>query len=88
MKSDKKWRVTFVVLTGLIVGASVHAKKPDDVDVLGTCKADCPNAKNNAEAHECVERKAKIRPSYKKTKCWEVNEEYEELIKVQIPSKK
>lgn len=86
MKNNVPSALMFLAIAFLF-GNAAEAKKPDEVDVVTACKADCPDAKNNAEAHECVERKAKIRPSFKKTKCWEVNEEYEELVKAASSSK-
>lgn len=80
-------RILMMLAIAFFIGNVAEAKKPDDVDVVNACKTDCPEAKNNAEAHECVERKAKIRPSFKKTKCWDVNEEYEQLVKDASPKK-
>lgn len=84
MKNSIPKVLTLLAIT-FLVGNVAEAKKADDVDVVTACKSDCPEAKNNAEAHECVERKAKIRPSFKKSKCWDVNEEYEELVKGASP---
>ncbi len=81
MVREKMGQAVLVMTVAFFVSSqTAQAKKPDDVNVVMACKADCPDAKNNAEAHECAERKGKIRPSFKKTKCWEVNEEYEQLI--------
>jgi hypothetical protein len=73
----KKNIVAGFLLMQFVLNATTIASNSREVDVLAACKTDCPDSKTNAEAHECVERKAKIRPSFKKTKCWEVNEEYE-----------
>ena len=80
MKSKTLGYITLFAIMGLVAIPAAQAKKADDVDVVTACKTDCPEAKKNAEAHECVEKKAKIRPSFKKTKCWEINEEYEQLV--------
>jgi len=72
--------IALFAVMGFIATPAAQAKKAEDVDVVTACKADCPEAKNNAEAHECAEKKGKIRPSFKKSKCWEVNEEYEQLV--------
>lgn len=86
MKGTTLGYIALFAIMGFIAMPVAQAKKADDVDVVTACKADCPEAKNNAEAHECVEKKAKIRPSFKKTKCWEVNEEYEQLVQA-VPAK-
>lgn len=83
---SNKLTMMFVAALSLGVSVTTYAKKPEDVDVVAACKAECPEAKTNAEAHECAERKGKIRPSFKKTNCWTINEEYEVLI--QAPAKK
>lgn len=79
--------ISLLYVAHLVAAPSAQTKKPENVDVVAACKSDCPDAKSNAEAHECAERKGKIRPTFKKTKCWEVNEEYEELVKGAAPSK-
>ena len=68
-------KVLMLLAIVLFVEIAAEAKKSDEGDVVSACKADCPEARNNVEAHECVERKEKIRPSLKKTKCGEVYEE-------------
>jgi hypothetical protein len=47
------------------------------VSLVATCKADCPKAKTDEEAHKCVEKKGRLNKDFRKSKCWEVNEEYE-----------
>lgn len=70
----------FVISMVTISTISLAQKKPSDFDVVTACKKHCPDAKTNAEAHECAERKGKIRKSFKKTNCWDVNEQYEKVI--------
>lgn len=45
--------------------------------VVTACKADCPKAKTDEEAHKCAEKKGRLNKEFRKSKCWEVNEEYE-----------
>jgi len=51
-------------------------------DLVKICKKDCPDVKTNADAHECVEDKAKGEggEAFKKTKCWLENEKYEKMV--------
>lgn len=49
----------------------------ETVSLMATCKADCPKAKTDEEAHKCVEKKGRLNKEFRKSKCWEVNEEYE-----------
>lgn len=71
------------VLTGLAVvfsGALAVAQtsKEESVgSVVAACKSDCPKAKSDEEAHKCAEKKGRLNKDFRKTKCWEVNEEYE-----------
>lgn len=46
-------------------------------NLVATCKADCPKAKTDEEAHKCAEKKGRLNKEFRKSKCWEVNEEYE-----------
>lgn len=87
MKSTTLGYLMLFAIMSFIAMPAAQAKKADDVDLVASCKTDCPEAKNNAEAHECAERKGKIRPSFKKTKCWEINEEYEQLVQAAAPAK-
>jgi len=72
--------VLLLLVSALLPVDFATAAKPDDMDIVTVCKELCPDAKNNAETHECVERKAKIRKSVKQSKCWEENEKYEKLV--------
>lgn len=47
------------------------------ISLVETCKADCPKAKSDEEAHKCVEKKGRLNKEFRKSKCWEVNEAYE-----------
>ncbi|MBX9767486.1 MAG: hypothetical protein K2X47_09470 [Bdellovibrionales bacterium] len=49
----------------------------DAVNVQEACKQDCPDAKDNPEAHKCAENKGRLNKAFRKSKCWEVNEKYE-----------
>lgn len=46
-------------------------------NLVATCKADCPKAKTDEETHKCAEKKGRLNKEFRKSKCWEVNEEYE-----------
>ena len=77
-----KLRIIFTVLTltTAFAKADPYLKKANKIKLVDACKSHCKKAKTNAETHECAERKGKIRKSFRKTNCWMVNEEYEELI--------
>lgn len=49
----------------------------DSASLVTTCKADCPKARTDEEAHKCAEKKGRLNKEFRKSKCWEVNEEYE-----------
>jgi len=63
-----------------VLFADKYLDEANKIKLVDVCKKHCPNAKTNAETHECAERKGKIRKSFKKTKCWDINEKYEDLI--------
>lgn len=67
----------------VIVSPNSYANKETKKlpDLVKICKKECPDVKNNAEAHECVEDKAKGEggEAFKKTKCWHENEKYERM---------
>ena len=67
------------LVTATLMGAN-FLEQAEKVPVVSACKKHCPEAKTNAEAHECAERKGKIRKSFRKTNCWDVNEKYEDLM--------
>lgn len=52
------------------------------------CKADCPKAKTNDEAHKCAEKKGRLNKEFRKSKCWEINEEYEKKVAAAKTEKK
>lgn len=63
-----------------VVAKDAAKKLPDLVKI---CKKECPEAKNNNEAHECAEDRAKDAKGeeFKKSKCWIENEKYEVMVK-------
>ena len=48
--------------------------------LVTACKADCPKAKTDEETHNCAEKKGRLNKEFRKSKCWEVNEEYEKKV--------
>lgn len=67
-----------VLITSMALFISCSLYAQEKIDVVAACKADCPTAKDNAEAHKCAEKKGRLNKAFKKSKCWEVNEKYEE----------
>lgn len=66
------------VISGMVLsltGAQAEEKK--EFNLVEVCKKDCPTAKTDEDAHKCVEKLARLNKSFKKTKCWEVNEKFE-----------
>ncbi len=65
----------------LLVALSLFVFAPSfgetNFDVVGACKSECPKAKTNDEAHKCAEKKGRLNKEFKKSKCWDVNEQYE-----------
>ena len=56
--------------------------------VVEACKADCPKAKTDEDAHKCAEKKGRLNKEFRKSKCWEVNEEYEKKVAAEKEGKK
>lgn len=81
MTLSKALTATFVLSSLALLSTSAHAKEKAKLpDLVKTCKKDCPDAKNNNEAHECAEDKAKADgEKFKKSKCWIENEKYETM---------
>ncbi len=72
----KKWIIVLGV-SGLLaagVGFSAEQKKFNLVEV---CKKDCPTAKTDDEAPKCADQMGRLNKAFKKSKCWEINEQYE-----------
>ena len=71
--------LAFLQTTAVLAAEKTKATMPDLVKI---CKKESPDAKNNNEAHECAEDKAKDTDgeTFKKSKCWIENEKYEKMI--------
>ena len=65
----------FGFILASLTASAVDEKK--DFNLVETCKKDCPTAKTDEEAHKCAEKMGRLNKSFKKSKCWEVNEQYE-----------
>lgn len=61
----------------MLVAGIAQAQEPTTSTLTDVCKKDCPQAKTDEEAHKCAERKGRLNKDFRKSKCWEVNEEYE-----------
>ena len=59
-----------------IPAASVAAETAQGA-LAAACRKDCPKAKSDEEAHRCAEKKASLNKDFKKSQCWDLNEEYE-----------
>ncbi len=68
-----------LVALGLSLGISgaFAEEQKKDFKLVETCKKDCPTAKTDEDAHKCAEKLGRLNKSFKKSKCWEVNEQYE-----------
>tara|TARA_B110001454_G_scaffold219192_1_gene251169 strand:+ start:55181 stop:55426 length:246 start_codon:yes stop_codon:yes gene_type:complete len=74
--------MSFSILRGLVIAAMMLTLSPsafaeEKFDLVSVCKKDCPKAKNNEEAHKCAEKIGRLNKEFRKSKCWEVNEQYE-----------
>lgn len=70
-------RLFFVIGLAMILAHTSAFANESAVSLVEICKADCPKAKSDEEAHKCVEKKGRLNKEFRKSKCWEVNEEYE-----------
>ncbi|HMN67487.1 MAG TPA: hypothetical protein PKC28_03015 [Bdellovibrionales bacterium] len=61
----------------MVASAADNAATKPAHDVMAACKAECPQAKSNDDAHKCAEKKGRLNKEFRKSKCWEVNEEFE-----------
>lgn len=79
-----------LVMLGLTFSFSqFQAFASEEVTALvEACKADCPKAKTNEEAHKCAEKKGRLNKEFRKSKCWEINEEYEKSVASKEEDKK
>lgn len=71
----KKILMAFGLTTGLLI-TNVFADEATD-NLVKHCQQHCKKAKTPEKIHKCVEKKARLNKSFRKTKCWEVNEIFE-----------
>lgn len=63
---------------GLVLAISTAtAEEKKKFNLVEMCKKDCPTAKTDEEAHKCAEKMGRLNKGFKKSKCWEINEQYE-----------
>lgn len=69
----------FVVTVGFALSFNLVTAFANEnaANLVAVCKEDCPKAKTDEEAHKCAEKKGRLNKEFRKSKCWEVNEEYE-----------
>ena len=76
-----------VIALGLIAGfMTTNALAEDATDDLvkkfvKSCQEYCKKTKTPEKIHKCIEKKGRLNKSFRKTKCWEVNEIYEKKDK-------
>ncbi|MAV91135.1 MAG: hypothetical protein CL676_06910 [Bdellovibrionaceae bacterium] len=75
----KKLFIAFGLLTGLL-STNVLADEATN-NLVKYCQKHCKKAKTPEKIHKCVEKKARLNKSFKKSKCWEVNEIFEKKNK-------
>lgn len=86
----------FIAALSLVVGMSTglfsmlgYAEETATTpDLVSICKADCPKAKTNDEAHQCAEKLGRLNKSFRKSKCYVENEKYEEIVEKAKDAKK
>lgn len=69
-----------ITLATLCWSGSVFAQETKEdlgKNLVEACKTDCPKAKTADETHKCAEKKGRLNKDFRKSKCWEINEEYE-----------
>ena len=72
-------KVLFLILaTGFLLPMGVRAS--EDHHLQEACKAECPSAKSEHEAHECMKNVVKIKKNdrkFRKSDCYEILREHE-----------
>ena len=78
------------ILAGIAISLSQFEALANEATstVVAACKADCPKAKTDEEAHKCAEKKGRLNKEFRKSKCWEVNEEYEKKAAISAKEEK
>lgn len=70
-----------LLMIGFVSALGVRARAEErNWNLVELCKKDCPKAASDEEAHKCAEKKGRLNKEFRKSKCWEVNEEYEKHV--------
>lgn len=75
--------IAFSIIAGLTTTNALAEEKTSKLVArfVKSCQKHCKKAKSPEKIHKCIEKKGRLNKSFRKTKCWEVNEIYEKIDK-------
>lgn len=75
--------IAFGLIAGLMTTNALAEEATDDLvkKFVKSCQEYCKKTKTPEKIHKCIEKKGRLNKSFRKTKCWEVNEIYEKKDK-------